>query len=530
MIDIAIRGGWLVDGSGGARRRADVGIVGDKVAVIGQVGDAAREVDATGRIVAPGFVDPHSHSDWTVHANREAQSTIRQGVTTEVVGNCGITVAPVSSASLGAVAARLVGYDGPVSWRSFGEYLADVESGGTSQNLAYFVGHSTIREAAGVADGETPDDDTMAVMEGLVAEAMEAGALGMSTGLEYSHGAFAATHEVQQLARIAGRYAGMYASHIRNRDSRIFDAITEFLDIIRDGNTGGQISHLNVRHDTNAPDHAWERAVQMMEDARSQGVDIQADTTPFLEGPGLMTAILPPWLMSEGPDKVAVALSDPLVRDRLRGDCDRYWRFIHKGQWERVRLQSSAEFPELDGLTFTEIARRRQQDPWESYFDILQAAGAEMDSLVIIGRLFTEEHSAEMVSHPLFSLGVDTWTSDAHGPLSAITRSPQPYSGHVHYLTHHVRERGTLTLEQAIHKMSAKPASRFRLRGRGLVREGYQADLVVFDFDGLRSDSTFDTPAVYPHGIDLVMVNGEVVVDGPSHTGARPGKVLRRGE
>lgn len=531
MLDIAIRNGIIVDGTGEERRQADVGILGDRIVLVGShVPVAMREIDATGRMVTPGFVDPHSHSDWTLHANRDAQSTIRQGVTTEIVGNCGITNAPVSDVSLAAVSGRLraYGYDGPVSWRSFGDYLVDVESAGTSQNLGFFVGHSTLREAAGVGGTTPPNESAFLAMENNVRDAMEAGALGMSTGLEYSLGAFATTSEVQRLTKVVGRYGGIYASHVRNRDSRIFDSINEFLSIIQEGNTAGQISHLNVRHDTNAPDHAWERAVEMMAEARARGVDVQADTTPFLEGPGMMTAILPGWLLAEGYGQVAIALRDPLVRRRLRGECDRYWRFLHKGQWDRVRLQNSPQLPELNSLTFTEIARRRDQDVWDSYFDVLQAAGAEMGNLIMVGQLFTEEHSAEMVSHPLFSLGVDTWSSVDHGPLSKITASPQPYSGHVHYLTHHVRERGTLTLEEAVRKMSSKPARRFGLRGRGLVREGYYADIVTFDFDRLRSDATFENPAVYPEGIGLVAVNGKIVVEGGRHSGMRPGMVLRR--
>lgn len=527
--DIAIRNGWVVDGTGGPKQRADVGIVRDRIAQVGHVFPAVREIDATGLIVAPGFVDPHSHSDWTLHANRDAQSTIRQGVTTEIVGNCGITNAPVSELSLETVRGRLhaYAYDGPVTWRSFGDYLSDVESGGTAQNLAFFVGHSTIREAAGVTGG-TPSEEELLVMEDYVREAMEAGALGMSSGLEYSLGAFASTAELRRLSRVVGRFGGIYASHVRNRDAHILESIEEFLSIARDGNVVGEISHLNVRHDTNAPERGWERAVELMTAAREHGFDIQADTTPFRQGVGMMTGILPSWLLADGHQAAATRLADPLVRSRLRAECDRYWRFIHKGQWDRVRLQNSPEFPELNGLYFTEIARRRKQDVWDSFFDVLAAAGNSMGNLIMVGDLFTEEHLAEMISHPLISLGVDAYSSVDHGPLSNITVSPLPYSGHVHYLTHHVRELGTLTLEEAVRKMSGMPAARFGLRGRGLVRQRYFADLVVFDFDSLSTESNFDHPARYPDGISLVTVNGTIAVDKSERTSARTGRVLRR--
>jgi N-acyl-D-amino-acid deacylase len=242
----------------------------------------------------------------------------------------------------------------------------------------------------------------------------------------------------------------------------------------------------------------------------------------------MMTALLPGWLLDAGYAQAAQGLGDPIVRAKVRRDCDRYWRFIHKGEWDRVRLQSSPQLPELDGLSFPEIAARRGQDVWDRFFDSVAAAGEQMESLIMIGRLFTEEHSAQMVSHPLFSLGVDTFSSSATGPLSELVNSPQPYCGHIHYLSHHVRERHTLTLEEAIRKMTAKPAARFRLAGRGMLRPGYFADVVVFDFDKLSSASTFDTPTVYPQGIDLVLVNGVVVVDKSGHCGTRPGRVLRR--
>lgn len=529
-LDLAIRNGLVVDGTGAEPERLDVGISGDRVVAIGRVEPAEREIDATEQVVAPGFVDPHSHSDWTLHANRDAESTLAQGVTTEIVGNCGITNAPVTEESLDVVQRRLrsYGYTGDVPWRSFGDYLADLETGGIGQNVAFLVGHSTLREAAGVTT-ETVTDEALAAMERHLLEAMEAGALGMSSGLEYSLGARAGTDELAYLTKVVGRFCGIYASHIRNRDSRLLESVEEFLILAGTGNVAGQISHLNVRHDTNAPERGWERAVELMSGARGRGIDVQADTTPFRQGVGMMTGLLPSWLLADGYDAASRAMGDPHVRTRLRGDCDRYWRFVHKGQWERVRLQNSPEFPEYNGLGFVEIARRRKQDVWDAYFDILAAAGAGMGNLIMVGDLFTEEHLAEMISHPLFSLGVDAYTSTDHGALSEITASPLPYSGHIHYLTHHVRERRTLTLAEAVRKMSGMPARRFGLQSRGLIREGYFADLVVFDFDRLDSRSTFERPQVYPDGVSLVVVNGEVAVENGHHSRKRSGRVLRRG-
>jgi N-acyl-D-amino-acid deacylase len=531
VFDVLIRAGLVIDGTGATGQQRDVGISGERVTAIGDLGhaEAGLVIDAHDKVVAPGFIDPHSHSDWSLHANRDADSTIRQGVTTEIVGNCGISNAPVSDLSKAIVASRLrsYGHDQGPTWASFEEYLAAVSSEGTAQNLAFFVGHSTVRMAAGAGPGPATEDE-LERMTGYVLEAMDAGALGLSSGLEYSDGRYAGTAEIAALAAAVGRRNGYYASHIRNRDARLLDSVSEFLSVVRAGGLAGQVSHLNVRDRTGAPPNGWQRAVEMLEGAREDGIDVEADTTPFLQGLGLMIGLLPDWLLQDGFEAAAQRLSDGSTRYQLREDCDRYWRFINRGEWHRVRLQSSPNFPEWGGLRFPDIAQLAGKDEWDCYFDILEAAGKDMGDLCMVGDLFTEEHLAEMISHPLFSLGVDSTSSSTKGPLAEITRSPLPYRGHVEYLVHHVREKKTLSLEGAVHKMSGKPAERFGLEGRGALREGSYGDVVVFDLTALSSASTFEHPAVYPEGIDAVFVNGQLVVDHGTHSGTRAGKVLTR--
>ena len=407
MLDVLIRGGWIADGTGSPPFLGDVAIEDGRIAEVGRLdgsATAARVVDAAGKVVCPGFVDPHSHSDFSLLANPTAESTIRQGVTTEVVGNCGWSYAPVTDHSREYMSGRLhtFGYDGPViPWSTFGEHLDFLADVGHTPNLAWFVGHNAIRLAAGVS-GSNPTEDELSRMEGFVREAMDAGALGMSTGLEFNPGREAATAELVRLNAVAGEYDGIYTSHVRNRDSSILDAIGEFLEVARAGGARAEISHLNVRHNTGAPDRGWERAVELMAAARDHGMDVLADTTPFREGLGQLSGILPPWVAADGPEAALAHLRDPESRRRLRTECDRYWRFVHKGEWDRVRLQESAQHPEWDGLSFAQIADLRKADPWDCFFDVLADAGTAYESVLVVGTLFTDEHLAEMIAHPLF--------------------------------------------------------------------------------------------------------------------------------
>jgi N-acyl-D-amino-acid deacylase len=530
-LDLLVRGGLVVDGTGAAPAVADVAVEGERIVSVGELdgAQARRTIDARGKVVCPGFVDPHSHSDWSLLANPEAQSTIRQGVTTEVVGNCGWTYAPVSEASKPLVEGRMrtFAYDGPCEWSTFAEHLAFLSRAGHSPNLAWFVGHNTVRWAAG-ARGPQATEPELRTMEGFVAEAMDAGALGLSTGLEFNPGRDAPTEELVRLNKVVGRYGGIYTSHVRNRDAHLQDSIDEFLTIVREGGTRGEISHLNVRHRTGAAPGAWQRAVDTMAAARDGGLDVLADTTPFRDGLGQMAGILPPWVLADGWAEACKRLHDPSVRERLRHECDRYWRFIHKGDWHRVRLQSAPQFPGLEGKSFPEIAALLGRDEWDSYFEILASAGPAIESILLVGELFTDEHLAEMISHPLFSLGVDGFTSAVGSDLAGVTAHPVCFAGHVHYLTRHVGELGTLPLEEAIRKMTSMPADHFGFPDRGRLAPDAAADVVVLDLDRLEDGSTLADPVNYVRGVDWVVVNGTVVVEDGEHTGARPGWHLPR--
>jgi N-acyl-D-amino-acid deacylase len=522
---IAIRNGCLIDGTGKPGYPADVLVRGDRIAGVGRFAGLkdVRVIDARGKIVCPGFIDVHSHTDWTILANPTAESTIRQGITTEVVGHCGFSLAPVTETWLPLVSFPEIDY----GRCGFADMLDRVRSMGTSNNLAWLVGHNSVRVAAGASGAQATEDQCRA-MESLVAEAMEAGALGISTGLEFEPGRSVPGEEILRLVRMMRKYDGCYTSHIRNRDAAIQEATEEFIGVVRECGVRGEISHFNVRYRTGAPEGAWQKAVDTVRKANEGGTEIRADMTPLEFGLGMMSAILPPWIRSDGPEAAATLMKDPAVRARLRSECDRYWRFIHRGEWDRIRVMNSPAFPEINGLPFPNVAEMWGKDPWDCYFDILCAAGKDMDGISLIGKLWTPEHIRECMSHPLFMLGVDGYSSKTTGSLGKDLAFPLHYIGMIHYIAHHVRESRILSLEEAIRKMTGMPAAHFSLRDRGVIREGCFADIIVFDFEGLDEASTIEDPLRYARGVEHVLVNGTPVVSDGEHTGARPGRNLLR--
>ena len=519
MADVIIRNGWLVDGTGNPRYRADIVLEGDRIADIGQFPNAkaAIDIDAKGKIVTPGFIDAHSHSDRTLKINPNNESTIRQGTTTEVIGNCGGSMAPNKQSPAGSSAADNIDY-------SFGEYLDSVQKIGTSANFAWLVGHNTIRSMVGVS-GEKVNADQMEKMKAILRRSLEEGAMGMSTGLEFEPGRLAGYEEILELVKVVKEYDGMYASHIRNRANNVLPALDEFINTIEATGCRGEISHMNIRYNTGAPEKAFEKCVEKIEKTRSKGFEVLTDMTPLNWGTGSMTAILPPWLRAEGDEKGVEYLRDPETRERLRTDCDRYWRFIQQGEWERVILQSNQAYPELNGMAFNKIGELWKKPHWDCYCEIL-AAGKFRGGLV--GRLFTDEHLKETISHPLYMLAVDGVSTTIDEPLSKTTGFPLHYMGMVYFITHHVRTVHTLSLEEAIRKMTSMPATHFRLKDRGLLRKGMYADIVVFDYENLDTVSSIEKPFAYVKGIGHVFVNGRQVIDKMNHNGMRPGRNLTR--
>src|SRR5919199_1415153 len=528
MLDVVIRGGRVVDGSGAPWVRADVGIEGGRIAAVGNLerAPAAREIDAAGKIVAPGFIDCHSHSDWSLLANRGADSTLMMGVTTEVVGNCGMSYAPVSPLNRQRIETD-VARTSPgvgVAWNTFGEYLDHVRQGGIGANYAFLVGHAAIRSAAIGSDDRPATTDEVARMEPLLAQALEEGAIGLSTGLEFVPGRSATPEELIALSKVAARYGRLHTCHQRTRNERFVESVNEILGVCEAAGARLQISHNNKR--LGAPEGAWEQTMAAQEAARRRGLDVSCDTTSYIAGLGLMAAVLPPWLFDEGPATAAERLGDATIREKVKGDCRRYWLMVANGQWDIVWLGRTTNSMQFFGKTFREIGDLLGKDPMDCYLDILMKEGAGIADAGMFGQVKTPEHLRELMQHPLVALEADAWTASTEGPLAAMVNHPASFGWTARVLGDYVRERKWLTLEEAIRKMTAMPAAKFGFSGRGLLRPGLAADVVVFDPDTIRDNASFERPAVYPSGIAHVFVNGVPAVDAGRLTGACAGHVL----
>jgi len=331
--------------------------------------------------------------------------------------------------------------------------------------------------------------------------------------------------------RIVKEHGGIYASHIRNRDAGVLGAVDEFIGLVRGGGVRGQISHMNMRYNTGAPPDAFEQIAAKMYAAREEGLDILADMTPLQYGIGMAAGILPEWFTRLDNAGMADVLSDKSGRDRLKNDTDRYWRFIYNGEWDRVLVQSAPAAPEINGMHFLDISAVWGKPPWDCYCDILMKTfkqGMNINGIVFIAKLFTEEHLKETISHPLYCLAADGYSTLDRGPLAQKTAFPLHYMGMAHFLTHHAKEIKTLTLEDAVYKMTSMPAKHFGLKNRGLIKKGYHADITVIDYDNLMTPSTFENCARYTEGVKYVFVNGTPVVENGRHSGARPGRILKK--
>jgi len=525
-VQLLISGGSVVDGSGAAAFRADVAISGDRLRIVqpGEPLEARRTIDATGKVVAPGFIDLHSHSGLMILADPRNEPKLRQGVTTEIVGVDGLSYAPLPSQDdLDALIEMNAGLDGrpdglAAGWQSVADYLERMD-GGVALNVGLMVGNSALRISRLGWNDVPADQRALDDMRALLADAMSAGALGVSSGLDYPPGAYATTDELSALAGEAARHGGFYHTHVRYPlGDRFLDPFREAIEIGRRGRGPVHITHFYHRQ---THPGGPEQLLALIDDARGEGLDVTFDTYPYEWASTRLLVQMPLWIQDGGPALLKERLADRAARDRLRDELRaRGAAYASPAGWADVRLGAFTRPENLnwESRTLADVMHDRGVDAVDAICDLLLSEDLRV-SQVTSGPWHETMH--HFVVHPVGMIGTDS-------TFVGAKPSPRTYGSYPRVLGEFVRERALLGLEEAIRKMTSAPAARLGLADRGRLAEGYLADIVVFDPATVASNATYDEPRRFPTGIDFVIVNGTIVVDNDRHTGALPGRVIRR--
>jgi N-acyl-D-amino-acid deacylase len=527
-FDVVVRGGTVYDGSGDPPRRADIGIRGDRIAAVGDLGGAAAGavVDARGLAVAPGFINMLSWSADALLADGRGQSEVRQGVTTQVMGE-GWSWGPLNPAIKKRMKAEQgdIRYD--IEWTTLGEFLYFLQRKGVSQNVASFVGATTVREHVLGLENRRPTPDEMRRMRGLVEGAMREGALGVATALEYAPAYYADTEELIELCRAAAKYKGKYISHMRSEGDRLLEGIDEVVRISRAAGIPAEIYHFKAAGRAN-----WAKmdaAIARVEAARREGLAVTANMYCYTAGAAPLTACIPPWAMEGGEVALRRRLRDPEARrrilDDIRGKAGGPNFYRNAGSPENilpVSFKREALKP-LQGQTLAQIARQRGKDPVEVLLDLLAEDESGVGTVYFIT---AEENVRKLVALPWVSFGSDEAAQAPEGVFLKALPHPRAYGNFARLLGKYVREERLLPLEKAIRKLTSLPAANMGLDHRGALREGYFADVVVFDPKTIADRATYERPHRYAVGVRHVFVNGVAVLKDGEHTGATPGRAL----
>jgi N-acyl-D-aspartate/D-glutamate deacylase len=518
---IVIRGGTILDGTGGEPFAADVAIDGDRIAAVGEVPPTeSLEIDAAGLNVAPGFVDLHSHSDYTLLVDPRAASAVHQGVTLEVVGNCGFGCFPVRDPELARKAIYGYSPDVPIDWSSAGGYFDRLETARPAVNVLSLVPNGQLRLATvGLAERPAEAAELIA-MSDLLRESLAEGAWGYSTGLEYAQEAGASEDEVAALCSAMAAGGGLYATHTRRRDEGAAESVAEAVRVARSAQARLQVSHLVPRNGIEES----RRSMQIVEDAREAGLDVEFDMHTRLYGLTHLYAALPPWVLAEEPGRQAGLLRDPAARDRMRP----HRSILSAGDdWSRIVLLDNPFWPAYSRRDVASVAADRGQDPLDAVYDLLLGALEEPQQLMVIIHAYTEDEQREAFAHPLCVPGSDATTLAPDGPLAG-TWFHGAYTWASWFYRFMVRDEHLLSPAQAVHKLTAQPAARIGLSDRGVLRAGARADVTVFDGARFAERGTTFEPNRLATGVRHVFVNGVHTLRDGALTGERGGQVLRR--
>jgi N-acyl-D-amino-acid deacylase len=520
----------LVDGTGAPAAPMDMTIDGSKITGIHKRGEAKGlvNIDAKGKIVCPGFIDIHSHSELHLLANPLAESKIMQGVTTELVGNCGSSAAPV----MGTVRASLEEYADElcvdVDWTTIDEYLLRLNNLRISVNVCTLVGAETVRRAVLGDDDVKPSTEKLDMMRALVGDAMLQGAFGLSSGLIYAPGCYATTDELVALASTAASLGGMYASHIRGEGRTLVKAVAEAIQIGRESHARVEISHHKACGQEN-----WGKVretIDMIMQARAEGIDVAYDVYPYTASCTSLDSILPPWVREGGKDSVIARLRDPEMRARiikeLQTPSEEWESIAADTEWDSITLVNfkNPENRKFENQSVLKIAREMGKEPADLALDMM------CDERLRVSAIFheiNEEDVLRVISNPLSIIGSDGCAEKPYGPNSDSAVHPRAYGTFPRVLRSYAIDSSTLSVEEAVRKMTSMPAERIGLVDRGILAKGMAADIVVFDPQKVRDCATYENSHRYPEGIEHVIVNGGLTVENGEHTKERNGIVLR---
>jgi len=517
------------DGTGAAPYIADVGLRDGRIHEIGNLSEATavERLQVSGLAVAPGFVVLHTHSDFTLLADGRAQSQVHQGVTTEVVGQCGFSCAPVTcDADISEACVGYVECGVELGWRSFGDYLERLEATALGVNVAACVGHGTIHRAVLGDALRAPHPHEIELMVRLADEAFEQGAAGFTTGLEYWPGSLSGIEHIAPICETAARHDRLYATHVRNRDIYYDHGFGEAIATARAAGARLQISHIQPKF--GAPPHAMEHTLEIIEAARHRDLDVAFDVIPHDWAHTLVTSILPRWALAGGAGALLDRLVDPAQREAMKFNPLPHWRIVGAGHWHEIKLLHSDANPSLVGATFAEIARDRGTDPYDVVLDLLLEEGENLNHPKWTSHTFSDKDIKLCLQQPEYAVISDTTALAPDGPLKDRIGSLSGYGWAARFLGKYVRDEAVLNLPEGIRKLTSLPAARVGLTDRGVLGRGKMADIVVFDAEQIASPSTVREPRRYASGIAHVLVNGQIVMRNGERLDVNPGQVLRQ--
>lgn len=527
MLDLLIKNARIIDGTGAPAYLGAVGVKDGRIVMAHGTEDAAQVIDAAGRCLVPGFIDSHSHTDLMIGSHDSHIFKTNQGITTEVVGQCGLSVAPIDPKSLKDVQERLTSgttffHDDMVNWTTFARYFEYADTLPKTTNIKSYVGHSSLRIAAMGIENRPATARELGKMKGMLREAMQAGAAGLSTGLIYTPSCYATDEEIVELAKVAAEYNGIYASHMRDESNFVVESVKETINVGRLSGARVCISHHKMLGKQN-----WGRqkeTLRLINEANEEGVSVICDQYPYTRNMTSLNACMPPWHFSEGHATVTERLKDKAFRTKMRAEIedpntpyDNY--FLNAGGFGGIYVYTAENTPNAEGMFISEYAEKYGIDPWDALFDICAdsnySAGAVYSSMC-------DEDVCEIIKSPYAIVGTDGFTRTLTEKGHPRTTATFPRA-----INYFVKEKKILTLEEMIRKMTGLSADYLRIPNKGIIKDGYDADLVLFDYNSLQDTATYDDSNSITEGIDYVIVGGEIVYHDKKLTGNYPGKMLR---